>query len=265
MNEDSPLQSTQAQSAPSTQRNGSARPPQAQASSRTASSAAGVAVHVVARPDADVEELRRSDKVNALVMASRMALRRGRREEARAQLKQALTLSSTDRDALELLGDICLEEGEQEKAIIAFERGLKYHSQYAAFEEKIALAKLDLAEMETERLLKQQGVTHVLAGGQRKTADRKPGAVAFLSLLLPGAGQFYNEDTERGLVFLVIGVAFFLAWCVPWRMELKMGGFEKVWIGAMFLAWLATHVVAAIDAARETMRENEETKRLLGV
>jgi tetratricopeptide (TPR) repeat protein len=225
----------------------------------------GVPNRVITNPDAGVEELRRADKVNSLVIAARMALRRGHREDARAQLKQAFALSSTDRDALELLGDICLEEGEQEKAIIAFERGLKYHPQHPAFEEKIALAKLDLVEMETERLLKQQGLTNLLEDGKHKTADRKPGAVAFLSLLLPGAGQFYNEDTERGLVFLAIGVAFFLAWCVPWRLGLTMGGFEKVWIGVMVLAWLVTHVVSAIDAARETMRENEETKRLLGV
>lgn len=216
---------------------------------------------------ADIEALRRAEKAGALVMAARNASRKGRRDEARAQLQQALALAPTDCGALELLGDMFLEEGEQEKAIVVFERGRKHHPRHAAFEEKIALARLDLAEMETDRLLREQALAdppgEVGAASQR-ISDRKPNAVAFLSLLLPGAGQFYNEEAERGLVFLLSAIVVFCAWCVPWRMNWTMGGFAPFWIGAMLLAQLATHIAAAVDAARGAMRDVEERKRLLG-
>lgn len=216
----------------------------------------------------DVEALHRAEKAGALVMSARNAARKGRREEARAQLQQALTLAPTDCGALELLGDMFLEEGEQEKAIAVFERGRKHHPRHAAFEEKIAEAHIDLREMETDRLLREQALADPLGGESARAEvvrDRKPNAVAFLSLLLPGAGQFYNEETERGMVYFLIAMALFCAWCVPWRMGWAMAGLAKIWIGAMLLAQIATHVSAAVDAARGAMRDAEERKRLLGV
>lgn len=213
----------------------------------------------------EIEALQSAEKAGALVMAARNSLRRGRREEARAQLKQAFQITSTDCAALELLGDLFLEEGEQQKAIAIFERGRKYHPAHAAFEEKIALAHIDLEEMKRDALLKEAAIKGELPIAS-KASERKPGSVAFLSLLLPGAGQWYNEEPERGAVFLGISLLLFAAWLIPWRLDWwKLGGMARAWIVAMLLAWLVSHVASAVDAGRGVRREVEERKRTLGL
>lgn len=212
-----------------------------------------------------IDELQRLEKAGALVMAARNALRHGRREEARAQLKQAFDITSTDGAALELLGDLFLEEGEQQKAIAIFERGRKYHPDHAAFEEKIALAHIDLEEMKRDALLKELAIKGEVPLASPR-AERKPGSVAFLSLLLPGAGQWYNEEPERGAVFLGVSLLLCAAWLIPWRLDWwQLGGMARAWIGAMLLLWFVSHVMAAMDAGRGVRREAEERKRTLGL
>jgi hypothetical protein len=174
-------------------------------------------------------------------------------------------LNPTDCGAFELLGDIFLEEGEQQKAITVFERGRQHHPRHAAFEEKIALAHVDLAEMERDRILKEQLLANPTASAQGRTSDRKPMAVAFLSLMVPGAGQYYNEEPERALVFFPVALLLLCAWAIPWLSNWSMGGFERVWIGIMLVVAAVWHTVSAVDAARSAQREIDEQKRLLGM
>jgi tetratricopeptide (TPR) repeat protein len=215
--------------------------------------------------DSGVEKLRREEKAAGLVMQARNMLRKGQRDQARVQLQQAFALNPADCGAFEVLGDIFLEEGEQQKAITVFERGRQHHPRHAAFEEKIALAHIDLAEMERDRILKEQLLADPAATLQGRTSDRKPISVAFLSLLAPGAGQYYNEEPERALVFFPVALLLLLAWAVPWLGNWSMGGFERVWIGVMLAIAVIWHVIAAVDAARSAQREIEEQKRLLGM
>jgi tetratricopeptide (TPR) repeat protein len=212
-----------------------------------------------------VEKLRREEKAAGLVMQARNMLRKGQRDQARAQLQQAFMLNPTDCGAFEVLGDIFLEEGEQQKAITVFERGRQHHPRHAAFEEKIALAHIDLAEMERDRILKEQLLADPAATMQGRTSDRKPVSVAFLSLMVPGAGQYYNEEPERALVYFPVALLLLCAWAVPWLSGWSMGGFERVWIGVMLMAAAIWHIVSAVDAARSAQREINEQKRLLGM
>ena len=112
-----------------------------------------------------------------MLMAARREVRRGNRDKARQLLQQIFAVEPTDLGALELLGDIFMEEGEQEKALKVFERGQKYHPRHKAFEEKIALCHLDLAEMERDRLLREQVLEQ---GDTDKLLDRKPGLACSL-------------------------------------------------------------------------------------
>jgi hypothetical protein len=218
-----------------------------------------------AESDSGAERLRREEKAAGLVMHARNMLRKGQRDQARAQLQQAFMLNPTDCGAFELLGDIFLEEGEQQKAITIFERGRQHHPRHAAFEEKIALAHVDLAEMERDRILKEQLLANPTATAQGRTSDRKPMSVAFLSLMVPGAGQYYNEEPERALVFFPVALLLLCTWAVPWLGNWSMGGFERVWIGVMIIVAVVWHVVSAVDAARSARREIDEQKRLLGM
>src|SRR5947207_5666523 len=89
----------------------------------------------------------RSEEVGKVVMLARSALRKGDNDEGRRRLMQALALDPSDCAAIELLGDLYMAEGEQEKAVRVFTKGLSFHPHYRPFEEKMALCYLDLDEM----------------------------------------------------------------------------------------------------------------------
>ena len=245
-----------------------------------------VAPNAVAPNASSLSELQREEKAGALVMAARSAGRKGKRDEARAALRQALQLRPTDAGALEVLGDMYLEEGEQEKAIAVFQKGLQHNAKYAAFEEKIALAKLDLAEIEADKIRRQEFLEH---GDTEKWRDKNPGLAAALSLVLPGAGQFFVEEYERGAVFLGVAVASFALWYWPLASSMsgvtaalpagqtmgfgailssaltQMNGALKAFIYLMMLVWMAAYFVSAWDAARLALAATEARKRSLGI
>ena len=236
----------------------------------------------VSSPASSIDEELRAEKAGAMVMAVRMAQRRGNKDEARTLLQKALTLHPTDCAALELLGDIFLEEGEQEKALKVFERGRAYHPHHVAFEEKIALCILDLEEMKRDKEMQQQ-----LLEGEKADPwlDLKPNRALGLSLLLPGAGHVYNGDIARGAAFLGAMVVTFCGWFLLLYFGLKnaktagarnlmdgidvaignMGSLAKFAFWLMLLAWIAIYIVAAFDALLGAQRANEARKRFLGV
>jgi tetratricopeptide (TPR) repeat protein len=222
-----------------------------------------------------------ADKTGAMLMAARREVRRGNREKARQLLQQVFAIEPTDCGALELLGDIFMEEGEQEKALKVFERGQSYHPRHRAFEEKIAVCHLDLAEMERDRILRAQVLE---TGVTDKLLDRKPGLASSLSLFLPGTGQFYNDDMTRGAIFLGTAILTFLGWYIPIaaaipRLTSKsqsgmdairagfeaLSGFPRLLFWAMFVAWIATYIFAAIDGYMGAERANAERRRAYGL
>ena len=214
-------------------------------------------------------------------MAARREVRRGNRDKARQLLQQIFALEPTDMGALELLGDIFMEEGEQEKALKVFERGQKYHPRHKAFEEKIAVCHLDLAEMEHDRLMREQVLQ---TGASDKLLDRKPGLACSLSIFLPGAGQFYNEDNVRGGIFLGTAIVTFCGWYFPLAAAIRplssknqsgmdaisaglnaLSGFPRLLFWSMLIAWVATYIFAAIDGFMGAERANAERRRAYGL
>lgn len=231
-----------------------------------------------------VEEMRRHEEVQAQVGAARIALRKGRKEDARVSLQRALALNANDAGALETLGDLCLEEGEHEKAIIAFEKGRRLHPHIDAFEEKIGIAKLDLREMQDDAILRQK----VLEEGDSDIwQDFPPTRALALSLLLPGAGHFAIDQLERGAMWLGSAVFTFIGWTVPLTLAMKnggeavratgkafaawpaaiasMNGGTRFWFWLMMMAWLAIYVLSAIDASRSAVRAREDRRRSIGL
>lgn len=232
-----------------------------------------------------LEELQRTEKAATLVMAARMQQRRGQKEAVRASLREALQLVPTDVGALEVLGDLYLEEGEQAKAIAVFEKGLSHHPQHLAFEEKIAVAKLDLAEMETDRIRRE---LFLQQGDTEKWQDKNPGLAGSLSLILPGAGQVYNDEYERGAIMLGAALVSFIAWFWPLTsamsrvtqslspgINLPLGdivsrgfgelGGASILVYLMLAVWLATYVYSAWDAAQLAINAAEARKRNMGI
>jgi tetratricopeptide (TPR) repeat protein len=228
-------------------------------------------------PSTNFDSLHETDKVGALMMQARRADRKENHGEAKKLLQQALAISPTDAGALELLGDIFMQEAEQEKAKRVFEHGLKFHPQHRSFEEKIALCILDLQEMkrheERTKNLLELGDTE---SWMNLSANRALG----LSVLLPGAGHVYAEEIERAAwVFGAYALAL-LGWMLPLYFGIKsakaqgvkgldngisyalghMSGLTQLWFWLMVVAGIGIFVFALIDAMAAAERANDRRK-----
>lgn len=225
-----------------------------------------------------VDALRRSEAVAGCLMAARNALRKGERERAREHVKEAFAHSPGDIAALDLLGDMLLEDGETQQALRLFERALKAHPGNANFEEKLGICRLDLAEIEADKQLRQ-GV--ILGDEKGKIFERSLAKAATLSLMLPGAGQFYNDENEKGTGYLVAGIVSSIAWFYPLWSSLSrlpkgqrldfaaamhaMSGIEPMLFYLGATAWSGIYTASLIGAMTSTKRYNEARRIALGL
>ena len=238
----------------------------------------------------ELDKERRAEEAGKIVMTARLALRRNQRGEAKQLLAQALKVDSADIGALDMLGDMFLEEAEQEKAIQVFEHGLKHHPGHAPFEEKLGLARLDIAEMERDQLMKESALQNAIANGldpgYDKLLDKKPPLALGLSAVVPGAGQVYNDQYEKGAVFFALAVVTFLGGfnllfnkmrsmqeasvgrrIMP-RMDealAAMSGGQRALFWLLVLLWIGVIIASAIDATLSATRFNENRRRELGL
>lgn len=230
----------------------------------------------------DLHSLARQEAATKHLMAARMKQRRGDRAGAYEEVKNAFAAHPGDRDAIELLGDLYLEDGETEKALMLFERALKAHQGYTPFEEKLAICRLDLAEIEADRVAKDTLTPLALAeGNANKIFERSPQKAVSLSLFLPGAGQFYNDEVEKGFAFAVAGLVSCVAWFYPFWSALSAlpkaqrldfgaaisslrGGSSLLFWGALML-WLAVYVISMVDAGRTAANYNSQRRRAMGL
>ncbi len=224
------------------------------------------------------------EQAGAMVMAARLALKKGQRSEARAKLQEALAVNPGDSGALEAVGDMLLEDGEHEKAVMLFERALALHPGHIPFEERLALAHLDLDEMRRDRELREE----ILKSGEIPVlTDYKPQRAVGLSILIPGAGHYYIEEEERAWWFLGAWVGAFLGWYLPlqigwnavddkksYKADLfkltaaaagKLNGFWHFWMCLMIFAFVAVYVAAALDSWQGVERVKAARKQSLGI
>ena len=226
----------------------------------------------------DLAALQRAEAAGAHVMAARNALRKGDRPRAKELVKQAFLANPGDIAAVEFLGDMFLEEGETEQALRLFERAASEHPTHVAFEEKLAVCRLDLAEMEADRIAKQMLLDGVDEG---KIFERSPSRALGLSILLPGAGQFYNDETERGTAYLAAGLVSCIAWFYPLWSSLArlpkaqrldfggairaMSGFEAGFFYLGAVVWSGVYVASIVAANASAKRFNEARRAQLGL
>lgn len=226
----------------------------------------------------DLEMERIRQKAGALVMGARRAQRKGQKDEARKLLQQAFLIDANDCGGLELLGDLFMEDGDQEKALKIFERGLQHHPKHHAFEEKIALCHVDLDEMRRDQDRRMQILEQ---GGIEKWQLLSTPRAFTLSALLPGAGQAYVGQTERGLYCLGAAIITFTGWSFPLYFGLKgaraegvkslgdgfgvalrnMSGIGPLWFWGMFAGWVAVYIYASLDAMTQAEKINELRKQ----
>ena len=233
---------------------------------------------------ADLNSLAAQEEATKHLMAARMRVRKGEREEAYNEIKRAFAAHPGDRAAIEMLGDLYLEDGETEKALGLYERALKAHPAWVPFEEKLAICRLDLAEMEADRAAKNSGDPLAILQSQMENGaiyERVPHKAVSLSLLLPGAGQFYNDEVEKGAAFLGAGILSFIGWSslifsqtgkLPTAQKLdflaaisSLSGFWSVVFWVCLATWLAVYIASMVDAGRVAADFNENRRRALGL
>ncbi len=223
---------------------------------------------------AEYELQRRSEKAGAFVLAARRALQSGNREEAKAQLKHAFAANPGDAASIDVLGDIYLEEGETQKALELFEKAFERYPKHVSFEEKAAICRLDLAEMEADKTMPKL----LLESGDRdKIFERSSQKAVALSLCLPGAGQFYNDENEKGAAFMGAAVVSCLSWFYPLASKLKPGsgdlgqiisqlsGFDSLLFHVGIIVWIGSYIVSMVDAGRTSSKLNQSHRRALGL
>ena len=226
----------------------------------------------------DLEAERIREKAGALVMAARRAQRKGQKDEARKLLQQAFLIDANDCGGLELLGDLFMEDADQEKALKIFERGLQHHPKHRAFEEKIALCHVDLDEMRRD---KDRRAMILEQGGIEKWQLLSTSRAFTLSALLPGAGQAYIGQSERGIYCFGAAVLSFLCWALPLYFGLKgaraegtrslgdgfstalgnMSSIGLLWFWGMVATWVAVYIYASLDAMTQAEKINELRKQ----
>lgn len=230
----------------------------------------------------DLDSLKKSEAAAGCVMAARNALRKGDRERAKSLVKEAFGHQPGDIAALDFLGDLLLEDGETEQALQLFERARKAHPDYAPFEEKLAMCRLDLAEIEADKQMRHDLRHNLILGDERsKIFERSMAKALTLSLILPGAGQFYNDENEKGTVYLVAGIvssiaSFYPLWSALSRLPKaqrldfgmairSMSGLESVLFYLGSTAWSGVYAASLVAAVASVKRYNEQRRALLGL
>ena len=226
----------------------------------------------------EYEAQRRSERAGVFVLAARRALQKGEREEAKAQLKQAFAANPGDEKAVDVLGDLYLAEGETEKALELFEKAFARFPGNASFEERAAVCRLDLAEMEADKTVVPLLVE---TGDKGKVFERSPQKAVSLSVFLPGAGQFYNEENEKGAALLGGYIVSSLCWFYPFSAQFRsanvrkmadltgmmghMGSFGTLLFNFGLLISSLIYAYALWDAGTTAAKWNHERRKSLGL
>ncbi len=160
------------------------------------------------RHDADsIEELERELQLGDLVRRARRAIGLGRPDQAAKLAQEAVALAPGTTTVEELLGDVAMADGRFVEARDHYHRALEIEPSNADAEEKYAQAvlRIDSATRRVERM------EEAVDSPDEYTAFRRnPVSAAFWSTI-PGFGQLYNHEYEKGLAML--GAAMILlAW-----------------------------------------------------
>jgi len=139
--------------------------------------------------DTTVAEREEADRELAL---ANLAKRRGRFAEAEAACRKAIELNPADAITLELYGDILQAVGRVDDALYAYHSATEVKPLRASAERKFA-----------ELRLLQNRDLDVL---REELFRRNPLLSALLSLCIPGLGQIYNGNSERGFGLVVVSL-----------------------------------------------------------
>jgi tetratricopeptide (TPR) repeat protein len=161
------------------------------------------------RPDdaEALDELERDYQLGELVRRARRAISLGRLAQAEQAAAQAAELAPNTTTVEELLGDVAMARGQFAAARDHFRRALEIEPANADAEVKYGEAVLKLG---TAVHLRERVEEIAENPEEYEGFRRSPVAAAFWSVI-PGLGQLYNHEYEKGLA--ILGAAtILLAW-----------------------------------------------------
>ncbi|MGC9317091.1 MAG: hypothetical protein ACP5KN_03540 [Armatimonadota bacterium] len=158
--------------------------------------------------DADeLEEMQRQHELGQLVTRTKRAISMGDLHEAEQFARQATELAPDTTTVEELLGDLAMAKRDYTAARDHYQRALQIEPINADAEEKLGEAVLHIEQGSRVRERMEKAVDHP----DEYTGFRRNPIVAAFYSVIPGLGQLYNHEYEKGLA--MAGAAMLLlAW-----------------------------------------------------
>lgn len=120
----------------------------------------------------------------------------------------ALAIVPNDVALHEMLADILRDCGKLDAALEEFKTAMKLAPANASLETKYATTTLEIAERERERAIAED----MIANPQKYTKrERSPIMAMVLASVVPGLGQFYNGEMNKGVVILSSFLVFLIS------------------------------------------------------
>ena len=186
-------------------------------------------------------------RAEALLREANALRRREKYADAEAKCKAAIELVPRDAPGLEMLGDIWQGVARVEDALAAYKRAMEADAKRASAEKKYG-----------DLLMRQQNWGSV----DGEQVPRNPYVAVFLSALMPGAGQFYNAETSKGFMFLLLDLlaVYLIAWS-PFGLQGEHG---RKGINVSLLACAVFSGVLYIAAMVDAMAGSRPRRRSTG-
>ena len=138
-----------------------------------------------------------ADQAERLLREAHIARRRGRFDAALQACQAAVERCPSDAAALEMFGDILQALGRVDDAVAAYRRAGEADPSRRSAERKYAAL-----------ILMQDRLAVPLSA---RAEPRNPYMAVLLSALCPGAGQYYNGETLKGLILALVTIALIVA------------------------------------------------------
>jgi len=193
-------------------------------------------------PEFRESSVQESMAAEALLRDANMLRRREKFVEAEAKTREALELTPKNGSALEQLGDILQGVARVDEALAAYRRALEADPRRSAAEKKYA-----------DLLMRQESWANYDPEASAPPNARLP---VLLSLLLPGAGQFFYGSYVKGAVLLALdALCIYLLAASPWGFS---GSHRHGGIGVGLIASFALTFVVYIGAIADTIAESKK-------
>jgi tetratricopeptide (TPR) repeat protein len=147
-----------------------------------------------------------SPEIERLLSQANLLRAKGQLEEALHLCQQAIEQDEKAWAAWELLGDLEHERTNFDAALEAYQKAHTLNPDRAALEEKIGVVVLEKEKWERRLERMRYLETHPEEQAKLHKEMRNPALAAVLSGLIPGLGQIYNRQVEKGIILVVIHV-----------------------------------------------------------